>query len=441
MAEPLVGIVAAEIWHPAVRRVRGEEAVVAVPAGAPTLRPRVQPPVAAADVGSAWLVDPETLLLVEDDAGDALLVRELLADSGIRATLSWARTLAEAKDVLRRDGVPGCVLLDLHLPDVHGLDAVTQILAAAPGAPVVVLTGLAEENAGLAAVAAGAQDYLIKGQAAPDVFSRAIRYAAQRKHVEQASAALQISALRAAENARLERGLLPTPLLRTDLIEVVARYRPGRAQALLGGDFYDVVETADGTVQAVIGDVAGHGAAEAAIGVCLRVAWRSLVLAGTAAPVLIELLQQMLIAEREDEQVFATLTHVAFAPDHASVRILRAGHPGLLLRVADSIELIEGEGMPALGLIPGLHWQEEEMALPAGASLVLFTDGLFESRIGPGSERLGEQGLARMARELTALPPAEFVDGLIDRTEAAAAPYGGFADDVAVVHLGWKAGP
>ena len=143
-----------------------------------------------------------------------------------------------------------------------------------------MLTGLAEENAGLAAVAAGAQDYLIKGQAAPHAFGRAIRYAAQRKHVEQASAALRVSEVRAEENARLERGLLPTPLLRTDGIEVVARYRPGREQSLLGGDFYDVVETADGTVHAVIGDVAGHGPAEAATGVCLRVAWRSLVLAG-----------------------------------------------------------------------------------------------------------------------------------------------------------------
>jgi serine phosphatase RsbU (regulator of sigma subunit) len=388
---------------------------------------------------SAWLGDPETLLLVEDDAGDAVLVEELLADSGIRATLSWAPSLAAAMQVLARDGVPGCILLDLHLPDAQGLEAVTQILAAAPAAPVVVLTGLAEESAGLAAVAAGAQDFLIKGQSAPDVFSRAIRYAAQRKHVEQASAALQVSAMRAEENARLERGLLPTPLLRTGSMEVVTRYQPGREQALVGGDFYDVVENPDGTVHAVIGDVSGHGAAEAAVGVCLRVAWRSLVLAGASAPSTIALLEQMLVAERDSEQVFATLTHVVFAPDRRRVRILRAGHPGLLLRTADRVELIEGKAGPALGLVAGLSWQEAEMPLPGDASLVLFTDGLFEGRIGPGSERLGEDGLLDLARDLTALPPAAFVDALIGKTEAAAAGYGGLQDDVAVVHLGWKA--
>jgi len=391
------------------------------------------------DARPAWLGEPETLLLIEDDDGDALLVEELLADSGVRATLSWARSLAEAKKLLRGGAVPGCILLDLHLPDIQGLDAVTEVLAAAPGAAVVVLTGLAEESAGLAAVAAGAQDFLIKGQAAPHVFGRAIRYAAQRKQVEQASAALQLSQLRAQENARLERGLLPTPLLRTDQLQVVARYRPGRAYSLLGGDFYDVVETPDGTVHAVIGDVSGHGAAEAAIGVCLRVAWRSLVLAGATALPMIELLEQILVAEREDEHVFATLTHLMLTPDRSHVRIVRAGHPGLLLRTAAGAELIEREGGPALGLIPGLAWQEDQIPLPAGARLVLFTDGLFEGRVGPGSERLGEEGLLTLAGEMTALPAAAFVDTLIARTEAAAASYGGLADDVAVVHLSWKA--
>jgi serine phosphatase RsbU (regulator of sigma subunit) len=386
-----------------------------------------------------WLGEPETVLLVEDDAGDALLVEELLADSGVRASLTWVRSLAEAKDLAGRGQVPGCILLDLHLPDVQGLDAVTQMLAAAPSAPVVVLTGLAEESAGLAAVAAGAQDYLIKGQTPPDVFGRAIRYAAQRKQVEQASAALQVSVLRAEENARLERALLPTPLIRTGDLEVVARYRPGRAHALLGGDFYDVVETSDGTVHAVIGDVCGHGVAEAALGVCLRVAWRSLVLAGATPLAMMRLLEQLLMAEREDEYVFATLTHLAFSADHQHVRLLRAGHPGVLLRSPGGVELIEGSAGPAVGLVPSPEWTETELTLPPGAGLVLFTDGLFEGRTGPGSERLGEDGLVELAGDLTALPPAAFVDTLLERTEAVAGQYGGLADDVAVVHLRWKA--
>ena len=182
----------------------------------PVTEPATAEPVAAEDAAS-WPVDPENLLLVEDDAGDALLVEELIADSGVTASLTWVAVAGRgARPARPRRPVPGCVLLDLNLPDALGMEAVRQVIAAAPAAPVVVLTGLAEEGSGLAAVAAGAQDYLIKGQSAPDVFRRAIRYAAQRKHVEQASAALQISALRAEENARLERGLLPSPLLHTE---------------------------------------------------------------------------------------------------------------------------------------------------------------------------------------------------------------------------------
>jgi serine phosphatase RsbU (regulator of sigma subunit) len=414
---------------------------VPVRPGEPAPHRHAEPPAegSSADRDSPeWLAEPETVLLVEDDAGDALLVEELLADSGVQASLTWVRSLAEAKDVTARTPVPGCVLLDLHLPDVQGIDAVTQLLAAVPSAPVVVLTGLAEESAALAAVAAGAQDYLIKGQAPPDVFGRAIRYAAQRKQVEQASAALQVSALRAEENARLERALLPTPLIRTADLEVVTRYRPGRAHALLGGDFYDVVETSDGTVHAVIGDVCGHGVAEAALGVCLRVAWRSLVLAGATPLAMMGLLEQLLMAEREDEYVFVTLTHLAFSPDHQHVRLVRAGHPGLLLRSPAGVELIEGSPGPAVGLVPSPEWTETELTLPPGASLVLFTDGLFEGRTGPGSERLGEHGLADLAADLAALPPAAFVDTLLERTEVVAGQYGGLADDVAIVHLRWK---
>ncbi len=154
---------------------------------------------------------------------------------------------------------------------------------------------------------------------------------------------------------------------------------------------------------------------------------------------MIGLLEQMLVAERESENAFATLTLLTFAPDRRRVQILRAGHPGLLLRTAGRVDFIEGQAGPALGLVAGVGWRTEELLLPAGAGLVLFTDGLFEGRVGPGSERLGEDGLVAMARELAGLPAAEFLDTLIEQTEAAASRYGGLADDVAVVHLGWKA--
>ncbi|SEN89252.1 Stage II sporulation protein E (SpoIIE) [Actinacidiphila rubida] len=74
-----------------------------------------------------------------------------------------------------------------------------------------------------------------------------------------------------------ERGLLPAPVLGGEAFGAAAHYEPGRAHALLSGDFHDMVQGEDSTVHAIIGDVSGHGADEAASAVHLRLAWRTAV--------------------------------------------------------------------------------------------------------------------------------------------------------------------
>ncbi|GAA1936262.1 SpoIIE family protein phosphatase [Streptomyces durmitorensis] len=390
------------------------------------------------DTAPARQLPQPSVLLIEDDPGDALLVEELVADSALKMRLRWVRSMSEAREALALE-VPDCVLLDLHLPDAQGLEAVSMVQSHADQVAVVVLTGLAEEETGLAAVTAGAQDYLVKGRVEPELFGRAVRYAIQRKQAEQAGVALKASQMQAQENARLERGLLPRPLLNSAGVDVVARYRPGRAQALLGGDFYDIVQGADGTVHALIGDVSGHGPDEAALGVALRIAWRTLVLSGVTGPEQVGRLEEIMLAERAKPYIFATLTSLSVPAGAQHVRLTRAGHPGMLLRTAEGgVDWVEVAGGPALGVVPGaLRWPVEEVPLPAGAALVLFTDGLFEGHVGTGRRRLGEEGLLGLARELAALAPEAFVDTLIQRAEDLAEDQGGLADDVAVVHLHW----
>ncbi len=380
-----------------------------------------------------------SLLLIEDDPGDALLVEELVADSAPEMKVVWVQSLAAAREEFAVR-MPDCVLLDLHLPDASGLEAVAKVKEVADSVPIVVLTGLAEEQTGLAAVSVGAQDYLVKGRVEPDLFGRAVRYAMQRKQAEQAASALQAGQLRAQENARLERGLLPSPLLKPDAgFDVVARYRPGRTSALLGGDFYDVVQTEDGTVHVLIGDVSGHGPDEAALGVGLRIAWRTLVLTGVTGPRRLHKLEEILVAERSGNRIFASVTNLSMSADRRTVEVMRAGHPGLLLRNGSGVDWLEAPGGPALGLVPNLStWPVHEIALPPGAALVLFTDGLFEGHRGEGRERLGEEGLLALARACADLEPNDFTDSLIARAEELAESNGGLSDDVAVVYVQWK---
>ncbi len=408
----------------------------------PVVRPRQASTGTPEDSLVLWNGVPPYVLLIEDDEGDAVLVEELVEDSGIEVRLGRARSLADALNLLEAEA-PECVLLDLHLPDAQGLDGLEKVLAVSAEAAVVVLTGLSEERSGLTAVAAGAQDYLVKGRLEADVFMRAIRYAIQRKRTELAAVALQAGKLRAEENARLERGLLPTPLLlddAADAVTVCARYQPGRAQTLLGGDFYDVVQTPDGATHAVVGDVSGHGPSEAALGVCLRVAWRSFVMAGARGAELLGLLERILLAERSGPEIFATLVSLTRPAGSHAVSVQRAGHPGFLVRSAAGVELRTVPGGSALGILPGwgAGWPVTEVAVEAGGAVMLFTDGLIEGRTGPGSDRLDEAGLLEIARKHADLPAEPFVDTLIQAAQGLAADWGGLADDVAVLHLEWN---
>jgi diguanylate cyclase (GGDEF)-like protein len=133
-------------------------------------------------------VDDLRLLLVEDNPSDAVLVREMLRTAlEDRVELVHVEALSEACAQMGDVG-PACVLLDLSLPDAVGLEAVTQMQAAAPDIPIVVLAGLDEEHLALNAVQRGAQDYLIKGRMDEVLISRSIRYAIERKRAEVALA-------------------------------------------------------------------------------------------------------------------------------------------------------------------------------------------------------------------------------------------------------------
>ncbi len=285
-----------------------------------TAAPDTAAPSATATTATATTTPAQlTLLLIEKDPGGTPIVPDLLDQAGRPIRIRTARNLTEAERLLTDD--VHCILLDLALPapgradDGDELAVLRHVLELAPRHAVLALTGADDTERGAEAVRVGAQDYLVRDELDGRLLSRAIRYAVERKRSDSAERRLAEGRLRAQENRRLERGLLPTPLLDGSPLRFAARYRPGRSRALLGGDFYDVVRTPDGTVHAMIGDVCGHGPDEAALGVELRIAWRALTLAGLCGDQLLSTLQQVLEHERPDDEIFATLCTVDIAPD------------------------------------------------------------------------------------------------------------------------------
>lgn len=122
------------------------------------------------------------LLLVEDNPGDARLVREALADVRVPAQISHVSSLGDALKSHEED--LDAILLDLGLPDSSGVATVVAMREHAAHTPIVVLSGLNDDAAGLEAVRLGAQDYLVKGEVDGRVITRALRYAIERKHAE-----------------------------------------------------------------------------------------------------------------------------------------------------------------------------------------------------------------------------------------------------------------
>lgn len=130
---------------------------------------------------------PIRILLVEDNRGDAVLLQDMLmgSASGGGFDLVWDDRLGKALDRLRRETFDA-ILLDLTLPDSRGLATLERIREAARTIPLIVLTGVEDEEVAIRAIRQGAQDYLVKGTVDGRAIAKAIRFAIDRKKTEDA---------------------------------------------------------------------------------------------------------------------------------------------------------------------------------------------------------------------------------------------------------------
>jgi DNA-binding response OmpR family regulator len=150
-----------------------------------------------------------SVLLIEDNPGDARLIREMLAEArGMCFDLECADRLSTGLERLA-EGDMDVLLIDLGLPDSQGLDSLVRVQAQAPEVPIVVLSGLDDETLAVQAVEAGAQDYLVKGQVDSNPLARALRYAIERKRIEEERERLVRELEDALAEIRTLRGILP----------------------------------------------------------------------------------------------------------------------------------------------------------------------------------------------------------------------------------------
>ncbi|WP_133916711.1 SpoIIE family protein phosphatase [Streptomyces sp. NBC_00582] len=220
----------------------------------------------------------------------------------------------------------------------------------------------------------------------------------------------------------LQRSLTNSALPAVPGLDLTGRYLPA-SEHDVGGDWYDVIALPDERTALVIGDVMGHGIHAAAVMGQLRAAVRSLARHGIRpAPMLRSL--DAVVADMGEDQM-ATCVYAVHDPASGGCLIARAGHPPPAVMTPDgTITFLDGSPGTPLGT-GGRRFATEEVPLPPGSLLVLYTDGLIEAR---GSDL--DQGLDRLARALRR--PAPSLAALCDGVLAQMLPHAA-QDDVAVL--------
>jgi diguanylate cyclase (GGDEF)-like protein len=185
------------------------------------------------------------VLLIEDNPGDERLVREALRGSSNIQLISADR-LESGIARLAKDKVDG-ILLDLSLPDSKGLEGVLKLRQNVTEAPIVVLTGLDDEETAIKALQAGAQDYMVKNQLNPRLLDHTLRYAIERKRLEDRIYYLAThDDLTGLPNRALFRDRLQHALARVERIKDEVHGHPLAAVLLLDLDHFKMINDSRG---------------------------------------------------------------------------------------------------------------------------------------------------------------------------------------------------
>lgn len=232
---------------------------------------------------------------------------------------------------------------------------------------------------------------------------------------------------------RLQAGLMPTSGSRGEgpgALAVQTVYQAGEERLMLGGDFLDVMRHDDGGVSFVLGDVCGHGPAEAALGTILRSAWIGRAADGDRDPGRwAAVLHAVLLARREHESTFVTLVTGTFDPHTSRLDLVVAGHPPPLLATDEAVRIADDGAGPALGLGSPLMARAVSHHLSEGFAFLAMTDGLFEGCDATGN-RLGYDGLVELVGRL----PLHDPDALRQLVTSVESLNGGrLADDIAAI--------
>lgn len=391
------------------------------------------------------------VLLIEDNPGDARLIELMVREAG-HEVFSFERVerLGEGLERLSHGGI-GVVLLDLSLPDSHGLETFFQLREAVPGIPIIVLSGLNDTSVAVEAVHEGAQDFLVKGQVDGQLLVRAMRYAIERKRMTE-QLGRYAEELRC-KNAQLEADFnmareiqevflprqypsFPQNAPAADsALRFAHRYIPAAA---VGGDFFDVFALSDTQAGVFICDVMGHGMRAALITAIMRGLIEELLSsASDPGSFLLDINRSLRAILRQTQEPFlATAVYAVVDAVQGELRFASAGHPSPIqvLRSEGRVEplkICDPRHGPALGLFDKPDYPTCACPFVPGDLLLLFTDGLYEVDDAEQTE-FGQDRLLQAVQMHVSCRGSQLLDRLLNEVKNFT-HRSDFSDDVCLV--------
>ncbi len=363
---------------------------------------------------------PLQVLIIEDSESDAILILSLLRRGGYDPQFQRVATAAELSAALKQQ--PWDVVLADHcMPGFNSIEALGMVKALDPDLPFIIVSGVIGDDLAVAAMKAGAQDYLMKSNLARLVVAveRELIEAADRRARREAEQALlaQREELRIARD--VQQRLFPE---NPPVVAGCDLAGSSIAAAATGGDYFDFIPDAAGGLYVVEGDVTGHGLGPALLMADVRAYLRALLLSGRSLAEILAQARHLLQADLGGDQ-FITLFLGRLDPPRRAWEYLSAGHPaGYVLGAEGGVKAELAASTSALGIdetrpspVP------RRLELEPGDLVLLMTDGVAEARSGT-NEEFGEERALDMVRRERARPAADIVQRLLEAVRNHAGP-------------------
>lgn len=374
---------------------------------------------------------PLKVLVIEDSEVDALLLVEQLRAGGYAPD---ARRVDNAEDLMEalEKQAWDVIFSDHSMPRFSSTEALEIVRSSALDVPFIIVSGVIGEEAAVAAMRAGAQDYLMKGNLTRLVaaVARELAEAEERRAHREAERALLAQEEEFRIAREVQQQLFPSgpPLLAG--YDIAGASRPATAT---GGDYFDFIPTPQGRLLVVVGDVTGHGLGPALLMADARAYLRALALSGLSFADILAQARHLLIEDLGDER-FITLLFAELDPATGVWQYVNAGHPpGYVLGPDGGVRIHLAANAAAVGidraeerLVPG------RIVLAPGEWILLLTDGILEAQAKDGEE-FGEERVLELARTARTRSAAEIIRALLDTAQRFGDPHSPRQDDMTAI--------